>query len=83
MRLLLPREIAQITFDRLDDEAPLGLIAYFAERDELVADGPGQSETDLRVVLDSLASVAGGRTSDFSDDGVAFCGSRRAHLGLC
>jgi hypothetical protein len=83
LRLLLPRQIAEVTLDRFDDEAPLRLIAYFAERDELVACGSGQAETDLRVVLDSLASFTGGRTSDFSTDGFAFCCSRRAHLSLC
>lgn len=83
MRLLQARKIAHVALDGIDDEPPLRLLANFAQRRQLVSDLCWQPKTDLRVILDARAAIAGGWTSDFSECGFAFRGGGDSHLRLC
>ena len=80
LHLLAARQMAQIAIDRLDDEAPLRLLAYFAERPKLVARVSRQAKTDLRIVLHSLTVDARRWASDSSDRRFSFRASRHTHL---
>jgi hypothetical protein len=56
----------------------LGLPAYFAEREELVADVLRQAKADLRIIFDPFAAVPSGRAADLSRRATAFDASRHA-----